>query len=238
MITPINEVSPRILIIEDEAQIRKFLRISLEAHGYTVLETRLGEDGLKLCTEQLPQLIILDLGLPDIDGQEFIHRLREWSEAPIIVLTVRASEMEKVQALDAGANDYVTKPFGISELIARVRVNLRSHERETQSPTLFELGSLRVDLLLREVSVDGAPIHLSKKEYQLLLLLIRNCGQVLTHQHILREVWSAAHQDETHYLRVLIGQLRQKLGDDPTFPRFIMTIQGVGYRLADRQQGE
>lgn len=227
-----NTPSGTILVVEDEAQIRKFLRISLEAHGFTVEEARLGEDGLKLCATVQPHLVILDLGLPDMDGQDFILRLREWSQVPVVVLSVRASEMEKVQALDAGANDYVTKPFGISELMARIRVVLRSHEGVTSTPTIFESGGLRVDLAQREVSVDGASIHLSKKEYELLRLLTTHPGQVLTHQQILREIWGPAQQDETHYLRVLVGQLRQKLGDDPTRPRFIVTVQGVGYRLA------
>ncbi|MBU1191656.1 MAG: response regulator [Gammaproteobacteria bacterium] len=227
-----NTSSGTILVVEDEAQIRKFLRISLEAHGFTVEEARLGEDGLKLCATAQPHLVILDLGLPDMDGQDFILRLREWSQVPVVVLSVRASEQEKVQALDAGANDYVTKPFGISELMARIRVVLRSHEGATSTPTVFEAGGLHVDLAQREVSVDDESIHLSKKEYELLRLLINHPGRVLTHQQILREIWGPAQQDETHYLRVLVGQLRQKLGDDPTRPRFIITVQGVGYRLA------
>ena len=227
-----NTASGTILVVEDEAQIRKFLRISLEAHGYAVQEARLGEDGLELCVSARPDLVILDLGLPDLDGQDFISRLREWSQVPVIVLSVRASEMEKVLALDAGANDYVTKPFGISELMARIRVVLRSNEGATMTPTVFESQGLRVDLVQREVSVDGVPVHLSKKEYELLRILVNHSGQVLTHQQILRDVWGATHQDETHYLRVLVGQLRQKLGDDPTRPRFIVTVQGVGYRLA------
>lgn len=227
-----NESSSTILLVEDEAQIRKFLRISLEAHGYTILESRLGEDGLKLCASKNPQLVILDLGLPDMDGQRFILRLREWSQTPIIVLSVRASETEKVQALDAGANDYVTKPFGISELMARIRVVLRRADDASITPTVFDSQGLRVDLAQHEVSVDDAHVHLSKKEFALLRLLITSRGQVLTHQQILREIWGAAQQDETHYLRVLVGQLRQKLGDDPSQPRFIVTVQGVGYRLA------
>jgi two-component system KDP operon response regulator KdpE len=179
-----------------------------------------------------PHLVVLDLGLPDIDGQDFILRLREWSQVPVIVLSVRASEKEKVQALDAGANDYVTKPFGISELMARIRVVLRSQQEVTSTPAIFDADGLRIDLARREVSVDGEVIYLSKKEYELLRLLIHYPGQVLTHQQILREIWGPAQQDETHYLRVLVGQLRQKLGDDPMRPRFIVTVQGVGYRLA------
>lgn len=227
-----NTSTGTILIVEDEAQIRKFLRISLEAHGYVVQEARLGEDGLKLCAAAQLQLVILDLGLPDIDGKDFILRLREWSHVPVIVLSVRASEMEKVQALDAGANDYVTKPFGISELMARIRVILRNNEDVESKPMVFESLEMRVDMVLREVTVDGALIHLSKKEYELLRILTNHPGQVLTHKQILRDIWGSTHQDETHYLRVLVGQLRQKLGDDPTRPRFIVTVQGVGYRFA------
>ena len=227
-----SESAGPILVVDDEATIRRFLRISLEAHGYAVEEARLGEDGLELCASASPQLVILDLGLPDMDGQDFILRLREWSQVPIVVLSVRASEMEKVQALDAGANDYVTKPFGISELMARIRVVLRGQEGTAATPTVYESAGLRVDLAQREVNVDGESVHLSKKEYELLRILTAHPGQVLTHQQILREIWGPAQQDETHYLRVLVGQLRQKLGDDPTRPRFIVTVQGVGYRLA------
>ncbi len=221
-----------ILIVEDEAQIRKFLRISLEAHHYTVHETRLGEEGLALCATVQPHLVILDLGLPDMDGHQFISRLREWSDIPIIVLSVRADETQKVTALDAGANDYVTKPFGISELMARIRVVLRDAHRSSTTQSLFESQGLRVDFTQREVTVDGRPIHLTKKEYELLRLLIASPGQVLTHQQILGAVWGPAQQEETHYLRVLVGQLRNKLGDDPAHPRFVTTVQGVGYRLA------
>ena len=222
----------KILVVEDEAQIRKFLKISFQAHGYTVLEARLGEDGLALCVEEQPDLVILDLGLPDIDGQDVLARLREWSEVPVIVLSVRSSETEKVQALDLGANDYVTKPFGINELMARIRAVLRGNVGGDSAPTVFDSGGLRVDFAQRQVSVDNEPVHLSKKEYELLRLLVSHPAQVLTHQQILREVWGEAQQTETHYLRVLVGQLRQKLGDEPTQPRFIVTVQGVGYRFA------
>jgi two-component system KDP operon response regulator KdpE len=222
----------RILVVEDEAQIRKFLKISFQAHGHMVLEARLGEDGLALCADAQPDLVILDLGLPDIDGFAFLARLREWSQVPVIVLSVRSSETEKVQALDLGANDYVTKPFGINELMARIRAILRGSHGGSNAPAVFESGGLRVDFAQREVSVDGQPVHLSKKEYELLRLLVSHPAQVLTHQQLLREVWGEAQQTETHYLRVLVGQLRQKLGDEPTRPRYIVTVQGVGYRFA------
>jgi len=230
-------MSPKILLVEDEAQIRKFLRISLEAHGFTVLEARLAGDGLKLSADEKPDLVILDLGLPDMDGQEFISRLREWSMLPIIVLSVRSDEAEKVEALDAGANDYVTKPFGISELMARIRamLRMRSEETKTQDESVFENGELRVDLASRTVTVNGKLVQLSRKEYDLLKLLVNNAGQVLTHQQIMRLIWGPSREDETHHLRVLIGHLRQKLGDQPTHPRYILTEQGVGYRLLNPQ---
>lgn len=220
-----------ILIVEDDAQIRKFLRISLEAHGYAISEARLGEEGLDRCAASQPVLVVLDLGLPDLDGQQFIERLREWSQVPVVVLSVRDSESEKVRALDAGANDYLTKPFGISELMARIRVLLRRREQAASAPPVFEANGLRVDKAHRQVSVDGVSVHLSKKEYELLRLLITTPGQVLTHQHILRTIWGPDRRAETHHLRVLVKQLRQKLGDEPTKPRFIVTVQGVGYRL-------
>ncbi|RPH97961.1 MAG: DNA-binding response regulator [Lysobacterales bacterium] len=232
-----SESSGTIVVIEDEAQIRKFLRISLEAQGYVVHEARLAADGLRLCAATQPNLLILDLGLPDMDGQQFIHAVRAWSQVPIVVLSVRGSETDKVQALDAGANDYVTKPFGIGELMARIRAVLRDNEEgdgedgEGASPR-FEADGLAVDFSQRTVRVDGREIRLSRKEFELIRLLMLSRGKVLTHQQILRQVWSDAQRDETHYLRVLVGQLRHKLGDEPTRPRFIVTVQGVGYRLA------
>lgn len=225
---------PSVLIVEDDAQIRKFLRISLEANGFTVHETRRGQEGIDLCGALSPDVVILDLGLPDIDGHEVIRRVREWTLVPIIVLSARADEQEKVDALDAGANDYVTKPFSITELMARLRVMLRtSADSPTAAQSRYKHGPLDVDLARRRVFRDGEEQHLSRKEYNLLRLLVTNAGQVLTHEHILREVWGASHTEDVHYLRVLVGNLRQKLGDDPTKPRFIHTVQGVGYRLID-----
>lgn len=222
-----------ILLIEDEAHIRQFLRISLEAHGYTVLEARSGEDGLALAGERQPQLAILDLGLPDIDGQQVIKRLREWSAVPILVLSVRNDENEKVRALDAGANDYITKPAGISELMARVRVLLRTSVPDNSECAVFEHMGLRIDLSRREVRLNGEAVRVTRKEYELLRLLARNAGRVLTHQAVLRELWGPCFTNETHYLRVLVSGLRQKLGDDPADPHYIVTEQGVGYRLLD-----
>jgi two-component system, OmpR family, KDP operon response regulator KdpE len=229
--TQASELKGKVLIIEDEPQIRKFLRISLEAHGFTVRSARLGEDGLALCAAERPDLVILDLGLPDIDGLELIPRLREWSAVPTIVLSVRSDEGEKVAALDAGANDYVTKPFGISELMARIRVLLRSPTMPRPDKAVFQSDDLEVDFVKRRVRMRGSEIHLSRKEYELLRFLTTHAGQVLTHQQILRQIWGPAHTSETHYLRVLVGHLRQKLGDEPSHPRYIITEQGVGYRL-------
>jgi two-component system KDP operon response regulator KdpE len=196
-----------------------------------VLEARLGEDGLRMCAEHDPELLILDLGLPDVEGMQVLKRLREWSDLPVIVLSVRAAEAEKVAVLDLGANDYVTKPFGVSELLARIRVLLRNRNPDVQ-PQFLQSDGLSVDLLSREVMRDGVPVHLARKEYALLCLLLAHPGRVLTHKHILTEIWGAERSEETHYLRVLVRQLRLKLGDDPSSPRYIHTAQGVGYRLA------
>ncbi|MGH8195473.1 MAG: response regulator [Woeseiaceae bacterium] len=228
-----SEQKAGILVIEDEAPIRSFLRISLEAHGYAVFEARRGDEGLRLAGTTNPQLVILDLGLPDMDGQEVILRLREWSEVPILILSVRNNENEKVRALDAGANDYLTKPAGISETMARIRVLLRGCESNNLESAIFHRGDLRIDLSRREVLLRDETVHLTRKEYGLLRLLVRSAGHVLTHQYMLRELWGPNFIRETHYLRVLVSGLRQKLGDDPADPCYIVTEQGVGYRLQD-----
>lgn len=222
---------PSILLIEDEAQIKKFLRISLEAHQYHVLEARLGEQGLAILLDQQVDLVILDLGLPDMDGQEVIKTIRKWSQIPIIVLSVRSNEAEKVQALDAGANDYMTKPFGISELMARVRALLRISDHPTTAGSKRELGELEIDLAEYQVRLDGQLIHLSRKEFELLRLLTNQPGHILTHRYLTQAIWGENFADETHYLRVLVRQLRHKLGEEPAQPRFIETLQGVGYRF-------
>lgn len=233
MSTPSSpEANPRILLVEDEAQIRRFLRISLEAHKFRVSEARLGEEGLSLCATLQPDLVILDLGLPDMDGREVIKRLREWSGVPVIVLTVRGDEAGKVAALDAGADDYVTKPFGISELMARIRVALRPRGMPRMDTAVVEFGDVTVNLATRQVLKQGVEVGLSQKEYELLRLLLGHRDQVLTHKHILTAIWGQTHGEDTHYLRVLIGHLRRKLGEDPTRPRHIVTVQGVGYRFA------
>ncbi|MGK9231055.1 response regulator transcription factor [Inquilinus limosus] len=222
--------APRILIIDDEPQIRRFLKISLAADGYAPIEAAGGAEGLERVALDRPDLVILDLGLPDIDGQQVLSRIRELSSVPVIVLSVRAGEAEKVEALDRGANDYVTKPFGIAELTARLRAALR-HRGQEDAEAVIEAGPLTVDVPHHRVRLDGREIRLSKKEFEILRLLAAHHGRVVTHQKILREVWGPAHIDAMQYLRVYVGQLRHKLGDDPARPRLIATEPGVGYRL-------
>lgn len=226
-------VNGKILIVDDEAPIRKFLTISLGASGYTTLEASSGKEAISLCALKNPDLVILDLGLPDMDGQNVIKTLREWTQIPILVLSVRSDEKEKVEALDSGANDYVTKPFGIAEVLARVRALVRIYglEKSGVAETAFESEALRIDYVARTVTLAGSPVKLTRKEYDILALLTRNAGKVLTHDYILREIWGPAQADQAQYLRVHIGHLRQKLNDDPAQPRFIMTEPGVGYRL-------
>jgi len=223
--------SASVLIIDDEPQIRKFLRISLASQGYRVLESTDGRDGLARAALEQPDLVVLDLGLPDMDGKEVLGELRSWTRVPVIVLSVRSSEAEKVRALDAGANDYVTKPFGIQEFLARVRALLRLPQSTTNSPGQVLCGALCIDLAFRRVSLGERVVSLTKKEYALLAELARHAGRVVTQQHLLKLVWGPSHAGDSHYLRVVIGHLRQKLGDDPAAPRFIVTEAGVGYRL-------
>lgn len=220
----------RILVIDDEPQIRKFLRISLSANGYEVIEAESGTAGIRKVREEMPDLLILDLGLPDLDGQEVITAVREFSTLPILVLSVRAGESDKVEALDRGANDYVVKPFGIAELMARLRAALRPRA-EQGTAEILDLGPIRIDLARRLVLRGEEEIHLSKKEWDLLAFLAGRPDHVLTHKLILKEVWGPAHVDDTAYLRVYINQLRQKLEPDPAQPTLIVTDPGVGYRL-------
>lgn len=222
-----------ILVVDDEPQIRRFLRISLGAHGYTVLEAGRGQEAIDRAAVDKIDLIILDLGLPDLDGQAVIEQIRGWSRVPIIVLSVRSGDMEKVRALDGGAEDYLTKPFSIAELMARVRAALRKRGDAARPLPVFRHGDMIVDLPRRRVTVKGSEIRLSRKEFEILKLLVANAGRVLTHQQLLREIWGAAHVDDTHYLRIHVGHLRQKLGDDPAQPRYIVTEPGVGYRLME-----
>jgi two-component system KDP operon response regulator KdpE len=223
-----------ILVIEDEQPLQKFLRATLRSQDYVVLEATTGESGLKRAAAERPDLIILDLGLPDIDGTEVTRRLREWTATPIIVVSARGKEQDKVAALDAGADDYLTKPFGVGELLARIRVVLR-HLAAVSADTgeaVFEVGSLRVDLARHEVAVDGALVHLTPNEFKLLTVLAKNAGKVLTHRHLLKEIWGPGAEAEAHYLRVYMNQLRQKLEADAARPRYLLTEPGVGYRLA------
>jgi len=226
----------RILVVDDEPQIRRFLDIGLRAQGYRVALAASAQAALDLLATQGAELVILDLGLPDRDGQAVLADLRQWSNVPVIVLTVRGGEPEKVAALDAGANDYVTKPFGVQELMARVRALLRTHAMpEGSAPPVYDDGRLRVDLARREVALEGATVTLSRKEYALLALLVQHAGRVVTQPQLLREVWGPTHQEDTHYLRILVAKLRQKLGDDAASPRWIATEPGVGLRFLGNQ---
>jgi two-component system KDP operon response regulator KdpE len=229
------EPTARILVVDDEPQIRRLLRTSLAAHGYEVLEAVGGTEALTRAAADAPDIVILDLGLPDLDGVEVIRRLREWSEVPIVVLSARSREADKVGALDAGADDYVDKPFGMGELMARLRAALRHRLRRQGETPVFRAEGITVDLVRRLVSRDGADVKLSPREYELLRHLVQHAGRVVTHRQILREVWGPAHVEDTQYLRVYVGQLRQKLERDPGAPSLIVTEPGVGYRL---HQGE
>ena len=226
----------KILIVDDEPQIRRFLRASLTAHDYEVLEADNAANAIKILTVELPDLVVLDLGLPDMDGLEVIERVREWSQVPILVLSIRADEADKIAALDRGADDYITKPFGMGELMARMRAALRHRHQQTEGEDdpVVALGDITVDLSKRQVTRQGQPVKLSKKEYELLRVLVSHPGKVMTHQQLLREIWGDAYIEETQYLRVYVGQLRQKLENDPGRPHLIITEPGVGYRV----QGE
>jgi two-component system, OmpR family, KDP operon response regulator KdpE len=221
----------RILAVDDEAAIRRFLRSGLGAQGYEVLEAETGEAAVAAAVSERPDLVVLDLGLPDIDGLEVLRRIRSTSPVPVIVLSVRSDERGKVEALDLGADDYVTKPFGMEELTARVRTALRHRLQEQGAAPVFRTGDLTVDLVRRLVAVRGAEVKLSAKEYDLLRLLVMHAGKVLTHQFLLRELWGRNTVEDVQYLRVYVRTLRQKLGEDPARPRFILTETGVGYRL-------
>jgi two-component system KDP operon response regulator KdpE len=222
---------PKVLIVDDEPQIRRFLRASLQAHDYQVVEAENGKEAVRACTVQKPDLLILDLGLPDMDGLDVIKLVREWSAIPIIVLSIRSDDQDKIGALDRGANDYVTKPFSMGELLARMRVALRQGRVEGETGPIVTAGDIAIDLSKRLVTFAGSPIKLSRKEYDLLRILASHPGKVITHQQLLQEVWGQAYVEEMQYLRVYIGQLRQKLERDPASPKHLITEPGVGYRL-------
>jgi len=231
----VSEPGPVVLVVEDEPQLRRFLRTALTAQDYRLVEAETVREALIAATTHNPELILLDIGLPDGNGIDLTRRIREWSRVPIIVISARGQEDDKVAALDAGADDYLTKPFGVNELLARIRVALR-HALLAASATgepVLEIGPLRLDLTRREVLVAGKQVHLTPLEYRLLTLLAQNAGKVLTHRQILKEVWGPGSANETHYLRVFMAQLRRKVEPDPARPRLLLTEPGVGYRMRE-----
>jgi two-component system KDP operon response regulator KdpE len=221
-----------VLVVDDEVQIRRFLRAGFELQDFAVQEAATGAEGIRAATLKPIDLVIVDLELPDMDGAEIVERLRAWSKVPIIVLSVRASEEEKVRLLELGADDYVVKPFGMAELLARARAALRRQVPGQQGDPIVRAGPLTIDLATRTVSLDGRPVGLSPKEYRLLQVLAQHAGNVVTHVHLLREVWGRAHSDDAHYLRIFVRKLRQKIEKDPMQPRILTTELGVGYRLS------
>ncbi len=220
----------RVLIVDDEQPVRRFLKVALTSQGYLVNEAASGQDGISAVASWKPDVVVLDLGLPDLDGTEVIRLLREWTRIPIIILSVRGSEQDKIAALDAGADDYLTKPFSAGEMLARLRAALRRAGGGSDEPA-FASGSLKVDLARRTVTISENPVQLTPTEYGLLRVLVQHAGMVVTRSHLLREVWGAAYQDESHMLHVNISNLRHKIEPDPTRPQFIITEPGVGYRL-------
>jgi len=229
----------RVLVVDDEPQIRRAMRTSLEAHGYEVRTVGTGEEAVVSAAEDDPELVLLDLGLPDLDGTEVIRRVRSFSKVPIIVLSVRDRQTDKVAALDAGADDYVTKPFGVDEVLARLRAALRRSHAGEPSPPIVRFGEIEVDVGRRLVTVRDSPVHLTRIEYALLEAFVSNPGKLLTHQWLLRRVWGVGYGEESHYLRVYVRALRRKLGDQASAPRLILTEPGVGYRwIAARSDGE
>ncbi|MCE1170905.1 MAG: response regulator [Azovibrio sp.] len=233
--SPPGAALARILVIDDEPQIRKFIDISLRSQGYGTLLAATGQEGLTLLASKGAELVIVDLGLPDRDGREVLQELRQWSNVPLIVLTVRSGETEKVALLDAGANDYVTKPFGVEELLARIRALLRMAGLRSEPAPVYDDGTLRVDLAAREVSLHGQAVGLTRKEFALLTLLVRQPGRLITQTQLLRDMWGPTHVEDAHYLRVLVGKLRQKLGEDASAPRYIITEPGVGLRFLPQE---
>jgi two-component system, OmpR family, KDP operon response regulator KdpE len=220
-----------ILVIEDEVAMLRFLRASLASNGYQVFEAQTGADGIAQARARNPDLVLLDLGLPDLDGLVVTEALRAWAKSPIIVISARGKEEDKIQALDAGADDYLTKPFGVGELLARIRVALRHAARTDGGESRFSFGNVQLDLVRRQVRVNEREVHLTPIEYKLLATLVKNAGRVITHRQLLREVWGPNTSEQTQYLRVYMGQLRHKLEENPSRPRYLTTEPGVGYRL-------
>jgi two-component system KDP operon response regulator KdpE len=227
-----SESGPVVLVVDDEVQIRRFLRAGLELDGFVVQEAENGADALRAVTLKPPDLVILDLGLPDMDGADVLDRLRSWSTVPVIVLSVRSNESEKVRLLEGGADDYVVKPFGMAELQARAHAALRRQVRTSSGEPVVKAGTLAIDLAARIVTINGARVQLTPKEYRLLQILAQHAGNVVTHQYLLKEVWGSPHMHDTHYLRIFVRKLRQKVEADPTQPRILLTELGIGYRLA------
>ena len=227
-----NEATPVVLVVDDEVQIRRFLRAGFELDGFVVQDAETGAEAIKSVTLNQPDLVILDLGLPDMDGGDVLERLRAWSTVPLIVLSVRSNEAEKVRLLQIGADDYVVKPFGMAELLARAHAALRRQVRVSTGEPVVRAGPLAIDLAARNVTLDGARVTLTPKEYKLLQILAQYAGNVVTHQYLLKEVWGAPHLHDTHYLRIFVRKLRQKIEADPTQPAILVTELGIGYRLA------
>jgi two-component system KDP operon response regulator KdpE len=231
---PMSASPLQILIIEDELQIRRFLRTSLVSHGYELQEASTGQEGIEQAAQFHPDGIILDLGLPDMDGLEVLQRIRSWSAVPVVILTARGQEQDKIALLDAGADDYLTKPFSVGELLARLRAALRrSAGMQASEMPLAVIGSLKVDMVRRQVFLDGEEVHLTPIEYKLLVALVRNLGRVVTQRQLLQEVWGPEYIDSAHYLRIYMQHLRHKLERDPARPRYLLTEPGVGYRLKE-----
>ncbi len=229
-VQPTPTEGPLVLVVDDELQIRRFLRVSLETNGYRVAEADNGKSAIAEAARLRPDLIVLDLNLPDLDGISVLKRVREWTNTPVIMLSVRDADRDKAAALDAGADDYLTKPFSTVELLARLRVAAR-HAQPAAADTIYAFGDVQIDLVRRVVTRRGEPVKLTPTEYALLRLMVQHAGRVLTHRQILRQVWGPEYVEETHYLRVYFAQLRQKLGEDPMHPKLIVTEPGVGYRL-------
>ena len=229
-------IKPRVLVVDDEPQILRFLEPALKAGDFDVITAITGALAVRLAATKAPDLILLDLGLPDKDGKDVIREIRSWSTIPIIVLSARDREVEKIEALDLGANDYINKPFGIGEVMARIRVHLRERKGGGTEPTVYRANGLAIDVAKHSVTKNGQPIHLTPKEFDLVLLLMKNIDRVLTHKHILNVIWGPAHTHDVQYLRVMIGQIRQKIENHPSDPEIVLTEAGVGYRLSGELQ--